>query len=133
MSHTLTGESLLTELDHARLARLQATQASPALSDLLASADLVPSRQVPADAVTMYSQVRVRDRESAQPQICTLCYPVDAEPESGFISVLSPLGLALIGRRVGDEVTCPMPGGGQRRYAIEALLFQPEASGDYTT
>lgn len=133
MPFPVVGESLLTELDHVRLTRLQAAQVSPSLGGLLAAADLVPSRLVPADVVTMYSQVRVRDPQTAQVHTCALCYPADAEPESGFISVLSPLGLALIGRRVGDAVACHMPGGGERRYVIEALLFQPEASGDYTT
>jgi regulator of nucleoside diphosphate kinase len=88
---------------------------------------------VPADVVTMYSQVLVRDRASAEVSKLTLCYPADAEPDTGFISVLSPMGAALIGRRVGERVRSALPAGQERELVIETLLFQPEASGDYTS
>lgn len=133
MSYPLTGERVLTELDHARLSKLSSVPAFNLLADLLSGADLVPSREVTADVVTMYSQVLVRERASGRSQRYTLCYPADAEPESGFISVLSPLGLALIGRRLGDSVDCFTPTGGWRTHEIVELAFQPEASGDYVT
>jgi regulator of nucleoside diphosphate kinase len=62
----------------------------------------------------------------------TVCYPFDAEPERGFVSVLSPIGAALVGMRVGE--VCRWCVNGQERSAqVAAILFQPEASGDYTT
>ncbi|MFN4115451.1 MAG: GreA/GreB family elongation factor [Inhella sp.] len=61
----------------------------------------------------------------------TLCYPLDAEPGRGFISVLSPVGSAPLGRRVGDLIGWRTPLGELRQLRIAALLFQPEASGDY--
>lgn len=133
MPSSINGERVLTELDHARLSKLQGVPAFNLLADLLSGADLVPSREVAADVVTMYSQVSVRDGASDRMQRYTLCYPTDAEPESGFISVLSPLGLALIGRRLGDMVNCFTPTGGWRSHEIVELTFQPEASGDYVT
>lgn len=133
MSSIVRGECLLTELDHARLSKLpQAARGTP-WADLLAEADIVPSQRVPADVVTMYSQVLVRDRASAQVHKLTLCYPADAEPDTGFISVLSPMGAALIGRRVGERVRSALPAGQERELVIETILFQPEASGDYTS
>ncbi len=133
MSFIVRGECVLTELDHARLSKLQDAARGSVLAELLAEAELVPSPRVPSDVVTMYSQVLVRDRVSDQVHKLTLCYPGDAEPDAGFISVLSPMGAALIGRRVGERVRSTLPTGLAREMAIEAILFQPEASGDYST
>lgn len=133
MSSLVQGECLLTELDHARLSKLQDAARGSVLADLLAEADLVPSPSVPADVVTMYSQVLVRDHASDAVRKLTLCYPGDAEPDAGFISVLSPMGAALIGRRVGDRMRSPLPTGQALEMTLEAILFQPEASGDYST
>lgn len=133
MSPLLQAESVLTELDHARLSRLPAAATSEPLQRLLESADLVPSREVPADVVTMYSQIEVLDVESGERRKLTLCYPADAEPQTGFISVCSPVGLALLGARAGSTVMGEAPGGRRRPMRVEALLFQPEASGDYLT
>jgi len=63
----------------------------------------------------------------------TLCYPKDADAGLGFISVLSPVGSALLGRRVGDAARWQLPQGGARSARVAAILFQPEASGDYTS
>lgn len=127
----------LTELDHVRLAALLRRAApapvrEPALADLLDAADLVPSRQVDPDVVTMYSQVLLADGHDGSRRKLTLCYPGDAEPEAGFVSVLSPIGAALLGCRVGDLARWRTPAGDERSGEVVALLFQPEASGDYT-
>jgi regulator of nucleoside diphosphate kinase len=63
----------------------------------------------------------------------TLCYPEDADPQSGFVSVLSPIGLSLLGEQVGSTVRWESPDGRLRMADVDAMLFQPEASGDYTT
>ena len=62
----------------------------------------------------------------------TLCDPDDAEPSQGFISVLSPLGASLLGLRAGDVARWRTPVGQERMARIVDVLFQPEASGDYT-
>lgn len=131
-------ERVLTVLDHVRLAGLlrrgarQAHAPSSTLVDLIDAADLVPSREVDPDVVTMYTQVLVADADGTRRKL-TLCYPSDAEPESGFVSVMSPVGAALLGQRVGGTARWTTPGGETRTAEIVAILFQPEASGDYTT
>lgn len=133
MHQILGGERLLTELDFTRLNNLRAGQLPAELVDTLDSLDLVPSREIPPDVVTMYSQVIVEDLESKKRQKLTLCYPGDAEPHLGFISVLSPVGASLLGQRVGAIARWRTPNGDECAAEIAALLFQPEASGDYTT
>lgn len=133
MSHP-TLDRTLTELDHVRLVRmLQRLAAAPApMGELLDLAHVVPSRAVEPDVVTMYSQVQLIDAASGARSTLTLCYPHDAEPAAGFVSVLSPVGRALLGLRVGDVAQWATPDGGMQSAEIVALLFQPEASGDYT-
>jgi regulator of nucleoside diphosphate kinase len=131
----------LTELDHVRIARLvgrsfpterdRTPQLAP-LVELLDEADLVPSRQVSPDVVTMYTQIEVAGPGIAARQRLTLCYPHDAEPAAGFVSVLSPIGAALLGLRVGEEARWRTPDGRNARGEVVAIRFQPEASGDYT-
>jgi regulator of nucleoside diphosphate kinase len=133
MHKTLAGERLLTELDFTRLNNLRGGQLPPELAHTLDSLDLVPSREVPADVVTMYSQVVLEDLASGKRQKLTLCYPADAEPHLGFISVLSPVGASLLGQRVGAVASWHTPNGDACAAHIVELLFQPEASGDYTT
>jgi regulator of nucleoside diphosphate kinase len=129
----------LTELDHVRISRLLQRQPQAGLAlgdaqdleDALEAATIVPSREVQPDVVTMYTQVLLQDLASAQRSELTVCYPEYARPEAGFVSVLSPAGWGLLGMRAGSAVSWPMPGGGQRRVEILAILFQPESSGDY--
>ena len=134
MNATLRGEPTLTELDHARLRALSRRTPLPAtVQDLVDNADLVPSRRVRPDIVTMYTQLLLRQDATASPRKLTICWPEDAEPEAGFISVLSPLGTALLGRAVGETVAWHTPDDRRHEGEIVAILFQPEASGDYTT
>ncbi len=124
-----TGERLLTELDFARLSKLRGGP----LPHELSAAELVPSREIAPDVVTMYSQVEIILTDSGLRQKLTLCYPADAEPALGFVSVLSPIGAALLGLRAGDLACWRLPDGEERLATVAAILFQPEASGDYTT
>jgi regulator of nucleoside diphosphate kinase len=133
MHKNLAGERLLTEIDSARLNKLRGEQFPSELADALASLELVPSREIPPDTVTMYSQVLVEDLASKKRQKLTLCYPADAEPHLGFISVLSPVGASLLGQSVGAIAHWRTPNGDACSAEIVSLLFQPEASGDFTT
>ena len=136
----VTLERTLTELDHVRLLNLLRRDArgdgSPArlqaIEDMLDASALVPSREVTPDVVTMYSQVLMRDIQTCQRTRLTLCYPADAEPAAGFVSVLSPVGSALLGLRAGSMARWSSPTGDQRAAEILAILFQPESSGDYS-
>ena len=131
-------ERTLTELDHARLSSLMRSDprragAAPqraAIEAVLDGCAIVPSQQVPPDVVTMYSQVELRDR-SGRSQSLTLCYPADAAPAAGLVSVLSPVGASLLGLSPGSVARWSTPGGQQRDAEIAAITFQPEAAGDY--
>ena len=130
-------ERTLTLIDHIRLTRLLGELASTgaeaeAMQDLLESSELVASRAVPPSVVTMYSHVLLQDPAGDAPAYqLTLCYPDRAEPARGFVSVLSPVGRALLGRRAGETASWTGPGGRSGAARILEVLFQPEASGDY--
>lgn len=128
-------ERTLTQIDYVRLTRLASLSerdASGAVQTLLENSNLVASAAVPATVVTMYTQVLLQGDAGTEPHKVTLCYPDDAEPSRGFISVLSPLGASLLGLRVGGIARWRTPLGGERMARIVDVLFQPEASGDYT-
>lgn len=125
---------LLNELDHVRIDRLLARSrnVSETLAEVLDDADIVAPAEIPADVVTMYTRITIQEMPDGEPRTMTLCYPPDADAASGFVSVLSPIGTALLGRRVGEETQWTTPTGAVQRLRIVEVLFQPEASGDYT-
>lgn len=132
MFATLNGERTLTELDFARL-MLRDGQLPVELKSSFEFPNLVASWAIPADVITMNSQVEIVDSLSHRRQTLTICYPRDAEPTLGFISVLSPVGASLLGLSVGSTAQWHTPTGELCTVKVTALLFQPEASGDYTT
>jgi regulator of nucleoside diphosphate kinase len=132
MFAAMTGERTLTELDFARL-MLRGGQLPAELESSFEFPRVVASRDIPADVITMYSQVEIVDPLSQRRQKLTICYPRDAEPALGFISVLSPVGASLLGLSVGATAHWRTPTGDLCTAEVAALLFQPEASGDYTT
>ncbi|NLY00645.1 MAG: transcription elongation factor GreAB [Rhodopirellula sp.] len=83
---------------------------------------------VPADVVTMNSIVRIVDLESGEDETYTLVYPDHADITEDKISVLAPIGQAILGRREGETVAVAVPSG-ERWFKIEAVQFQPERSG----
>lgn len=132
-------ERTLTELDHLRLVNLAqrgrrgdvGALQGQVINQVLDVCAIVPPRQVPPDLVTMRSRVLLRDLATGQRQQLTLCYPADADPAAGFVSVWSPVGGSLIGLSVGGVARWTTPTGELRSAAVLAILFQPEASGDY--
>jgi len=124
-------ERQLTELDAARLRKLLAAHPLPDLERLVDEAEVVPGPQVESRVVTMYTQFELEEAGGSR-RVIAICWPEDAEPASGFVSVLSPLGCAAIGLPSGAEVRWQAPGG-EARGRIADILFQPEASGDYLT
>lgn len=139
MTVSTQDERTLTELDHARLARLRRDVGHAAeprtenpIDAVLEMAELVAPSAVAPDVVTMYSQVQLADVATGARYPLTVCYPADAEPGAGFVSVLSPAGASLLGLRVGAVARWRGPTGEQRAARLVALLFQPEASGDFT-
>jgi regulator of nucleoside diphosphate kinase len=98
-----------------------------ALAEELEEAEVVEPERVPPDVVTMRSRIRVLDMVSGEIATYTLSYPVEADFSAGRLSVLAPIGTALLGYREGDVVEWPVPGG-VRVLKIEKLLHQPEAA-----
>ena len=91
----------------------------------LARARLVAVQDIPSDVVTMSTRAKVRDLDSDEVFSFTLSWPDQADDASDRINVLAPLGMALLGCRVGQEVEWSVPGG-MRRLRVEDVLFQPE-------
>ena len=126
------GERTLTDLDFSRLSNLPSHQVPPLLADLLACAEVTSSRAVNSDLVTMYSRAEVVDVHTRRRQVLTICYPHDAEPAAGLISVLSPVGNSLLGLKTGDVARWVTPTGEECAAEIAAVQYQPEACGDYS-
>ena len=94
----------------------------------LSEAVVVPSADVPPTVVTLNSRVRIRTVGTGTEREVTLVRPGRADLRQGQVSVLTPVGSALLGRRAGDVVDCQAPAG-RVRFLIEAVLYQPEAAG----
>lgn len=119
-------ESLLEQPQHEALD-------TRALQDELVRAAVVEPCQVPADVITMNSvaQVRVVDAAGCEhAHELTLVYPRDADAEAHKVSILAPVGSALLGLRVGHAIDWPMPGGHTARLHVLSIRYQPEAAGD---
>ncbi|ABI60304.1 MULTISPECIES: nucleoside diphosphate kinase regulator [Nitrosomonas] len=97
----------------------------------LARADVVDPEEIPPTVVTMNSTVRFRVESSAEEFCLTLVYPKDVDTSGEKISILAPVGSALLGLSQGDEIEWPKPGGGVLRVRIVEVTYQPERSGEY--
>jgi regulator of nucleoside diphosphate kinase len=102
-----------------------------ALEEILDFARVVDPDKVPHDVVTMNSRVLFEDLRTGEEGTVTIVYPADVDPTRGRISVLSPVGGALLGEAEGSEVELPLPHGQLRRIRIGNVLYQPEAQGEY--
>lgn len=128
----------ITENDMRQLRDLLRTAKDPygkqrayhqALQGELDRATLVAGADVAPDVITMNSEVRLRDGRTNAEIRCTVVFPEAADAAEGRISVLAPLGAALLGYRVGDRVSFEAPGG-RRTCEVVELMYQPEAAGD---
>jgi regulator of nucleoside diphosphate kinase len=127
-------EIIVTTQDFERLQRLVACTSNSAAERLdaeLARARLVAQTEVPADVVTMNSDVVYEDTSSGERRTVRLVYPKDAEAERGWVSVLAPVGAALLGLRQGQAIDWPVPRG-TRRLRVLAVPYQPERHGHFT-
>ncbi len=100
------------------------------LEQELEHAVTVPSEEVPDDVITMRSRVRLRDLNTGESIVYTLVFPSEANFNEGKISVLAPIGTAMLGYRTGSIIEWEVPSG-LRRLKVEEVLYQPEAAGDY--
>lgn len=131
----------LSNIDYARLSTLFETADEKGwkwideLDEKLINAEIIDPEKVPSDLVTMNSRVlcRLPDRmiEGKKPSVLTLVYPLDANIEDNKVSVLSHVGRAILGRRVGEVITWRGNDGFTRKLKIEKLDYQPEEQGDW--
>jgi regulator of nucleoside diphosphate kinase len=128
----------VTEFDLHRLRNLlRSTSLSAGTSDAeltdlrtaLEQATPVKSADIPADIVTMNSTVRLKDLDSGAESIATVVFPHKLGEEDDLVSILSPLGSALLGFRAGDHIDVELPGA-PRRFLIVEVVYQPEAGGE---
>lgn len=101
------------------------------LESELARARVVEPKDVPATTVTMNSTVRFKVESSSEEFELTLVYPKDSDLSGKTLSILAPIGSALLGLSQGDEIEWPKPGGGVLRVQIHEITYQPERSGEF--
>jgi len=125
---------IVTDIDRHRLqATVEAARMDPrlrpdyptALEAELGKARIVPAGKVPPDVVTMNSVVRLCDVDSGEVEDYELVFPAHADVSANRISVLAPVGTAILGYRVGDVIEWRVPAG-LRRLRVEELLHQPQ-------
>ncbi len=129
----------VTEYDLQRLRRLIQDAQRPLhhkdehLDQLQAELDrahIVTPQAVPQDVITMNSKVCLIDLDTGEEETYTLVFPENADIGQGKISVLAPVGTAILGYRVGDSFEWDVPAG-KRHLQIKKILYQPEAAGDF--
>jgi regulator of nucleoside diphosphate kinase len=122
----------LTQGDMDRLLELveaQRGKSAEKLESELLRAHVVPREKIPSDVVTMNSRVVFKNETTGEQREVTLVYPGSADIDAGKISVLVPVGAALLGMRVGQTIDWELPSGKKQTYRIVEVPFQPEAAG----
>lgn len=115
----------LTEGD---FVRVMALQPDPSLRAELERAIVVAQGQIASSVVTMYSHVRYLDESSGLYRQIQIVFPEDADVDQGKVSVLAPVGAALLGLEVGQSIDWVFPTGETRRLRVQEVLHQPAAS-----
>lgn len=127
----------VTEPDYERLHRLidawpdnRDVGATEVLAEELERAEVVPAEQIAGNVVTMNSQVVFENPRTLERREVWLVYPHESDVERGRISVLAPVGSALLGLAVGQTIDWPLPGGQVKQLRIVEVVYQPEQAGD---
>ena len=128
------GGIVLTRADYRELlpftaASRQAGDVGDQLAEKLETAGIVESSAVPPAVVTMNTELEVRDETSGHVARLTLVHPREANIVAGRISVMTPVGAALLGLREGASTTVMVPSGEEKRLTVLRVLMQPEARG----
>lgn len=133
--------TLITARDQLRLSALleeevASCEEAATLETKVRGSTAIDTVKAPRDLVTMNSMIRGVIPQDGGPdpeavRILTLTYPGRANESEGFISVMSPLGVQLLGARVGDTVTWAERDGATKRMLVDEIIFQPESSGDW--
>lgn len=124
----------VTDQDFHRLSALVSQATGPwaeALEEELGRAHVISQKDIPANVVTMNSRVVFFDELSGKESEVTLVYPAEADLSSGRISILAPVGVALLGLRVGQSIDWKIPNGSVKKLKVQSVTFQPEAAGNW--
>lgn len=135
MTTDQTPPLVVSRLDYARIEALLEHSHDDAIDTAaleaeLARADVVEPDKVPADVITMNSTARFLDDTDGSERELTLVYPKDADGSTDKVSILAPVGSALLGLRVGATIEWPVPGGRTVRLKVLSVRYQPEAAGE---
>jgi regulator of nucleoside diphosphate kinase len=134
-----TSSIYVTEPDYHRLSALIETTRERNGVDIeylkkleaeLDRAEIVDPKDIPENVITMRSKVRLKDLVTGQANTYSLVFPTEADANEGKISVLAPIGTAILGYRLGDTIEWSVPSG-LRKLKVDEILYQPEAAGDY--
>ncbi len=131
------GEIYITEYDMKRLRSLIEIGSKKdagyleRLEEELDRAIIVDPKDIPEDVITMNSRVRIRDVDSGEERTFILVFPGQGQTSEMAISVLAPIGTALLGYREGEIIEWEVPGG-LKRFQVAEIIYQPERLGNYT-
>jgi regulator of nucleoside diphosphate kinase len=103
-----------------------------ALGKELKRARIMPFKEIPPDVITINSIVQLKETKSAADMKIRIVYPNDADLDRKMVSVLAPIGTAIIGCQVGDEVEWKVLDE-MHSYKVEKIIYQPEAAGDFNS
>ncbi|MGE0771950.1 MAG: GreA/GreB family elongation factor [Cyclobacteriaceae bacterium] len=128
----------ITDFDFDRLDNLLETASHKQMSSdvykefavMLLAAQVVPQKAVSSKVITMNTRVRLMELSSGKEVEVTIAYPHEANSSLRLVSVISRIGIALLGRRLGDIVSWPIPKG-SGKFEIVEVTYQPEALGNY--
>jgi len=129
----------ITEFDLKRLkslireAREFSTEDETYLAQLekeLASGKVVDSKDVPPEVITMNTKLKLKDMETGEETVYQLVFPEHADLEDDKLSILAPIGTALLGYKKGDIIEWKVPAG-TSHLLVKEILYQPEAAGDF--
>ncbi len=125
------GRLILTRTDFEQITSLVQSSTSETtdfLAEELHRASIVSREELPPDVVSMHSKVVFKDLDNSKEMAVTLVYPHEADIELKKVSILAPLGTALIGLRVGQIINWPVPHQKEKSLKVMSVLYQPESS-----
>ena len=111
--------------------RLSPTPVADALNEELDRAQMLAPEAMPHDVVTMNSRVKFRDLTSGEERVRTLVFPSQVTDSASQLSVLAPVGAALLGLKVGSTIHWELPGGASTHLEVLELLAQPSRTGEF--
>lgn len=131
---SINGSIYVTDQDFQRLTSLisqMPSELTETLEQELGRAHIVAQKEIPQNIVTMNSLIKFVDSNTHQESTLTLVYPQEANLAENKVSILAPVGIALLGLSVGQSIDWKMPNGKIKNLTVTEVLYQPEASGHF--